>query len=98
MLLTFVAIGLVAAPADATLFDRGNGLIYDDGLDITWLQDANYGVTSGYDADGVMTWAEVLTWADTLIYGGHSDWRLPATVPRNSSWGGMTALLVRDTT
>jgi hypothetical protein len=28
--------------AQATLLDRGNGLIYDDVLNITWLQDANY--------------------------------------------------------
>jgi len=30
------------------LYDRGNGLIYDDVLDITWLQDANYAHSSGY--------------------------------------------------
>ncbi len=29
--------------AQATLIDRGSGLIYDDELNITWLQDANYG-------------------------------------------------------
>ena len=28
--------------ADATLFDRGGGLVYDDVLDVTWLIDANY--------------------------------------------------------
>ena len=28
----------IAGPAGATLFDRGGGLIYDDVLDITWLQ------------------------------------------------------------
>jgi len=26
----------------AELYDRGNGLIYDDVLNVTWLQDANY--------------------------------------------------------
>ena len=26
----------------AELHDRGGGLIYDDVLDVTWLQDANY--------------------------------------------------------
>jgi hypothetical protein len=39
----------------AALWDRGGGLIYDDVLNITWLQDANYAKTSGYDADGRMT-------------------------------------------
>ena len=80
-------VGLAAVPADATLFDRGSGLIYDDDLNITWLQDANYAMTSGYDADGRMTWANAVTWADTLAYGGYSDWRLPTVVPQNGNSG-----------
>jgi hypothetical protein len=32
----------------AELLDRGNGMIYDTVLNITWLQDANYAFTSGY--------------------------------------------------
>ena len=32
----------VSLSVNAALYDRGNGLIYDDVLDITWLQDANY--------------------------------------------------------
>lgn len=77
MFLVSAVIGLVAVPADATLIDRGGGLIYDDDLNITWLQDANYASTSGYDADGAMEWPDAVTWADTLVYGGYSDWRLP---------------------
>jgi len=38
MLLVFGSVGM----AGATLFDRGNGLIYDDVLDVTWLQNANF--------------------------------------------------------
>ena len=52
----------------AELFDRGGGLIYDDVLDITWLQDANLA--------GPMNWADWLAWADELNYGGYDDWRL----------------------
>ena len=59
------------------LYDRGNGLIYDDVLDITWLQDANYAQTSGYDSDGLMTPSQAMAWADQLSYGGYDDWRLP---------------------
>ncbi|HED39985.1 MAG TPA: hypothetical protein ENJ13_06100 [Chromatiales bacterium] len=40
----------LASTAQATLFNRGGGMIYDDVLDITWLQDANYAVTSDYAA------------------------------------------------
>ena len=32
--------------AGAALHDRGSGLIYDDVLDITWLQDAGMGGTA----------------------------------------------------
>lgn len=78
-LLVAGAAGLFAATADATLYDRGNGMIYDSDLNITWLQDANYASTSGYDADGAMTWSQAVTWADSLVYGGFSDWRLPST-------------------
>lgn len=87
ILLASAAIGLVAAPAHATLYDRGGGLIYDNDLNITWLQDANYAMTSGYDADGLMSWNDAMTWADTLVYGGYSDWRLPTVVPQNYNWG-----------
>ena len=38
MLLFFGVLGV----ANATLWDRGGGLLYDDVLDITWLQNANY--------------------------------------------------------
>ena len=79
-LLRFVAclFVVVSSSSHAALYDRGNGLIYDDVLNITWMQDANYAQTSGYDADGAMTWADANTWADQLSYGGFDDWRLPS--------------------
>lgn len=51
--------------ARATLIDRGSGLIYDDVLDVTWLQDANYAGKS-------MNWCESVSW---------SDWGLSNTGP-----------------
>lgn len=83
VLMASAAIILASSPVHATLFDRGGGLIYDDVLSITWLQDANYAMTSGYDANGLMEWDDAMTWADTLVYGGYSDWRLPTVVPQN---------------
>ena len=79
MLLLFGFVGI----ANATLWDRGGGLIYDDVLDITWLQDANYAQTSGYDYNGSMRWENAVFWADTLSYYDsvrnvtYDDWRLP---------------------
>ena len=63
--------------ASAALYDRGGGLIYDSDLNITWLQDFNYAKTSGYDADGIMSWDEAKAWADVLTVRGYDDWRLP---------------------
>ena len=83
------------------LYDRGNGLIYDDVLNITWLQDANYAFTSGYSivnavgeieenqvniqADGRMGWEAAITWVSQLSYAGYNDWRLPSANLMNSS-------------
>jgi len=55
--------------AGATLWDRGGGLIYDDVLEITWLQNANY-------ANGQMEWYDAKIWAETLVYGGVGGWQL----------------------
>ena len=74
-----IVIGL-SVSAQATLINNGGGFIYDTDLGITWLQDANYAKTSGYDADGMMNWSGARTWATTLVYGGYSGWRLPTTV------------------
>jgi hypothetical protein len=77
------ALALTIGNAQAALFNRGGGLIYDDVLNITWLQDANYAKTSGYDADGLMSWNQAMVWAANLVFHDsvrnvdYSDWRLP---------------------
>lgn len=66
-----------AISAHAVLINRGGGMIYSTDLNVTWLQDANYARTSGYDADGLMNWNDATAWASNLVYGGYDDWRLP---------------------
>jgi hypothetical protein len=53
-----------------------SGLVYDAAQELTWLQDANYAQTSGYDSDGFMTWDASVDWAEQLVFGGWDDWRL----------------------
>ncbi len=75
-------LALSALPAHAALELRAGGtMVYDTDRDITWLADANYASTSGYDADGLMTWSAANTWAESLVFGGYDDWRLPTTLP-----------------
>ncbi|NOT84216.1 MAG: DUF1566 domain-containing protein [Methylococcaceae bacterium] len=76
----------ISSTAEANLIDRGNGMIYDQDLNVTWLADVNYAKTSGYDADGAMDWQTANTWAADLTYGGYSDWRLPTTLTYNNGY------------
>ena len=87
--------GLFTVSAQAALHDRGNGMIYDDELEITWLKDANYAHTSNYAAnnatgslnssstniqdDGSMGWDAAKAWAAQLVFHGHDEWRLPSS-------------------
>lgn len=75
----------LSGTAQAALYDRGGGLIYDSDLNVTWLKDANYAKTSGFDADGAMNWTTATTWAANLSYFDtvrnvtYTDWRLPTS-------------------
>lgn len=98
-------LAFAAVTAEAALIDRGGGLLYDDGLNITWLQDANFGRGSAFDdgidpTDGRMTWRNAVAWADQLSYFDPvrdrvwDDWRLPTLgiggTPFGSSIDGTT--------
>lgn len=90
-LLTAIASALVLVGAsEAALVDRGGGLVYDTSLNVTWLADWSYAVTSGYaiqnsgglgsfviSADGSMGWDAAQQWANSLVIGGAGGWRLP---------------------
>lgn len=73
----------VTGAAQATLMPTlGGQVVNDTDLNITWLADANYSKTSGYDSDGLMTWSQAQSWItslNTANYLGFSDWRLPTS-------------------
>jgi hypothetical protein len=92
LLVTAVLVG----NAQASLIDRGGGMIYDDILNITWIQNANLAAGSAYDngnsaTDGQMSWGNAFSWAEDLsIYDSirqvtWSDWRLPKALPINGN-------------
>ena len=80
--LTFVTTltHAVVLPLESRL---GGLAYYDPNLNITWLADANYAQSNSYDSDGLMSWEAATTWANTLMFGGITGWRLP-TIDRNN--------------
>jgi hypothetical protein len=77
-----LSLGLTANVAEAQYINRGNGMIYDPTRNLTWIADMNLALTTNYTAPGVwpnkaMSWGAAVQFADNLVYGGFSDWRLP---------------------
>jgi hypothetical protein len=71
--------------AYGALIDRGNGLIYETDLNITWLQNANLAANQTFGVSGILStgqmtgdtadaWIAAMNAAD---YKGFNDWRLP---------------------
>jgi hypothetical protein len=101
MVLVFGVVG----NANSALVDRGRGLMYDDVLDITWLQDTNlaesnkFGFESHplYDSailsNGKMGWNFATDlYIDAMNdanYLGYNDWRLPYADNPDSEVGHM---------
>jgi hypothetical protein len=82
-------VGVAAAlaysgAAGATLIDRGNGLIYDSVLNITWLQNADPASGRSFN------WFDALAWATDLSFDGLTGWRLPSVGPDHGPEGPAT--------
>ncbi len=85
-----MALGMMAG-ANAALIDRGNGMIYDDVLNITWLQDWNYAYTSGYAAtnEGGTLTITYDSWQSTIVSAdGRMGWDAATTWAANLSFSG----------
>lgn len=94
------ALGIcgLSTTAQASLIDIGGGLIYDDVLNITWLQNANLAATETFGVAGIedgsnpdlpaggMTWDTAKAWIAAMNqnnYLGFNTWRLPSVTPLN---------------
>lgn len=75
---------LVGRDLDGNLAN-GAEAYYDTVLGVTWLRDANYVVTSGYAADGALTWGAANAWVSGLNAYGVTGWRLPKVQPINGT-------------
>lgn len=84
---------LAAANAQAALQGRdldpakpGFEAYYDTELDLSWIADFGLIRSSGFDADGRVSWSQAQSWIATLnadgLYG-YADWRLPRVAPVN---------------
>jgi hypothetical protein len=62
---------LFASPAFGDSLELKGQLVYDNDLQIYWMQNAH--------SSGIMTWQDANNWANNLTYGGYSDWHLPTT-------------------
>ena len=86
-----IALACAGTVVEASLIDRGHGFIYDDVLDITWLQDARLAASStfgvsGIQSDGSMTWETGFEWIAAMNatnYLGFDSWRMPTLTPVN---------------
>lgn len=86
-------LGAIGVTAQAELSGRdldgnlanGAEAYYDTVLGVTWLRDANYVVTSGYAADGALTWNAANAWVSGLNAYGVTGWRLPKVQPINGT-------------
>ena len=68
--IALLAVFATSGAAQASLIDKGSGLIYDTDLNITWLADANI--------NSLITWSQANAWAAGLNTAGLSGWRLPS--------------------
>lgn len=91
-----LASGFFTVSTQATLYDQGNGLIYDDVMDRVWLEDTNQTYTTGHAVKKVIATRETsrsneyatngnrsgrgATWAAHLAYSADKD-RRPSADP-----------------
>lgn len=77
VVLTLV-LAILALPAKAAFFYRGDGMLYDSDRNVTWLIDASYTLVQDLSPDGRVTWSQAVTFADNFTHAGYDDWRLPS--------------------
>jgi len=81
LVIALVIIFGLTVTGRADLIDMKDGTVYDTDTQLTWLKDANYAETSGYNINGLTPWNEAKALVDSLVFAGFDNWRLPKSVP-----------------
>ncbi|WP_298621587.1 hypothetical protein [uncultured Zoogloea sp.] len=86
MKICLLVFALMLAPltSSAALHDRGSGLIYDDILNVTWFQNANFASSTipygMLDFNQAKSMVDAFSYTDPVSNVTYSDWRLPRVV------------------
>lgn len=75
----FVAFLAFPPVASAALIDLGDGTIFSTEMGRAFLSDLNAAQTTGFDADGNLTWAQAMAWIahlNSTRYLGYDNWEL----------------------
>jgi hypothetical protein len=57
--------------------DNGDDTITDEATGLMWMREDSGHLGGGPTSDGTMNWEDALAWAESLVYAGYDDWRLP---------------------
>lgn len=76
--ISFLAVLLLVCIVNAELIDNMDGTITDTDTGLMWLKDANLAGT-------IMTYDPAKAWANSLVYAGYDDWRLPSALNSDGS-------------
>ncbi len=66
-----------SAYGDNDFIDNSDGTLSDRATGLMWMEEDSGSFSVGDMADGTLDWEQALAWADSLVYAGYDDWRLP---------------------
>lgn len=84
LLVSALTLALAPLTSSAALHDRGSGLIYDDLLNVTWFQSANFASSlipyGMLDLNQAKSIVDSFSYTDPVSDITYSDWRLPRVI------------------
>jgi hypothetical protein len=72
-----IVLYIYTGALQAALINLENGIIYDDVLDISWLQDTKSAETLDSNVSASMSWNDANNFAENYVLNSYDNWRLP---------------------